>query len=100
MKPARGEAALETAPEVARQPAISPVVATGPAMLLNLQRSAGNAAVSRMVLARQPAPTGVAGATAVAKVGRVSGTRPAVTETPKSFADCNAAVDWVNSGTY
>jgi hypothetical protein len=96
MKPARDEGALGIAPEVARAPVANSVAEPGPALLLNLQRSAGNAAVTRMVLARQPAPAGAA--TAVAKVGRVGGKRPVITETTKSFADCNAAVDWVNSG--
>ena len=100
MKPAHGEAALETAPEIARAPAIGRVLETGPALVLSLQRTVGNAAVSRMILARQPAPAGTNAPAAVAKVGQVGGTRPAITETKKSFADCNAAVAWVNSGTY
>jgi hypothetical protein len=100
MKPARGEAAVQTAPEVGRAPAIGQVLASGPALVLDLQRTVGNAAVSRMILARQPAPAGAGTPAAVAKVGQVGGARPAITETPKSFADCNAAVDWLNSGAY
>ena len=97
---AHGEAAREIAPEATRPSALTAAVATAPTLLLSLQRTAGNAAVSRWVLARQPAPAGTAGATAVAKVGRVGGTRPTITETSKAFEDCNAAVAWVNSGTY
>src|SRR5688572_2785268 len=97
---AHGEAAHQTAPEVARPSAFTAAVETAPSLLLSLQRTVGNAAVSRWVLARQPAPAGTAGAAALAKVGRVGGTRPTITETSKSFDDCNAAVAWVNSGTY
>jgi hypothetical protein len=100
MKPARDEAAPQAAPEPGRVPAVGLVATTAPALLLSLQRSAGNAAVSRMVLARQPKPGGTSAPAAVAKVGVVGGARPAITETKQSFADCNAAVDWVNSGTY
>jgi hypothetical protein len=97
---AHREAAHETAPEVARPSAFMAAVETAPTLLLSLQRTMGNAAVSRWVLARQPAPAGAAGPAAVAKVGRVGGTRPTISETSKSFVDCNAAVAWVNSGTY
>jgi hypothetical protein len=97
---AHGEAARETAPEVAQPSALAAAVQTAPTLLLSLQRTVGNAAVSRWVLARQPAPAGATGAPAVAKVGRVGGTRPTITETSKTFEDCNAAVAWVNSGTY
>jgi hypothetical protein len=80
--------------------AVSPGAA--PALLMRLQQSAGNAAVCRLlagrVLARQPAPTGTP--TAAATVGSVSGKRPAIKETTKEFDDCNAAVAWLNSGTY
>ncbi len=100
MSLAHGEAARETAPEVTRPSAFTTAVEAVPARLLSLQRTAGNAAVSRWVLARQPAPAGTGGAAAVAKVGRVGGTRPPITETSKAFEDCNAAVAWVNSGTY
>ena len=95
-----GEAVPATAPDVARPSASTKVAETYPTLLLSLQRSAGNAAVSRWVLARQPAPAVAGGAAAVAKVGRVGGTRPTITETSKAFEDCNAAVAWVNSGTY
>lgn len=97
---AHGEAAREPAPEVAPPSAIATAVRSTPALLLGLQRTVGNASVARWVLARQPAPAGAGGATAVAKVGRVGGTRPTITETSKAFEDCNAAVAWVNSGTY
>ena len=74
-----------------------------PALLMRLQKGAGNAAVCRMlagnVLARQPAPTGTPTATA-ATVATVGGKRPAIKETTKEFDDCNAAVAWLNSGTY
>jgi uncharacterized protein YbjQ (UPF0145 family) len=100
MSLARGEAARETAPEVAQPSAFTAAVETAPTLLLSLQRTVGNAAVSRWVLARQPAPAGAKGAAAVAKVGVVGGTRPTITETSKTFDDCNAAVAWVNSGTY
>ena len=49
-------------------------------------------------LARQPAAPPAA--TPVAKVGTVGGKRPAIKETLKTFDDCNAAVAWINSGTY
>jgi len=80
--------------------ALSP--GAGPALLMRLQQSAGNAAVCRLVadavLARQPAATGTP--TAASTVGSVGGKRPAIKETTKEFEDCNAAVAWLNSGTY
>ena len=73
-----------------------------PALLMRLQASAGNAAVCRLladrVLARQPAPA--ATPAAAPKVSSVGGKRPAIKETTKEFDDCNAAVAWLNSGTY
>ena len=74
-----------------------------PALLMRLQQSAGNAAVCRMlagsVLARQPAAA-TGASTAGPTVGSVGGKRPAIKETTKEFDDCNAAVAWLNSGTY
>ena len=74
-----------------------------PALLLRLQKGAGNAAVCRMlaasVLARQPG-TATGTSAAAATVGSVGGKRPAIKETTKEFDDCNAAVAWLNSGTY
>ena len=96
--------------EDAREPGSAAAQASGvvvgagaaPALLLRLQRSAGNAAVCRMlagsVLARQPAATGASAAAAT--VGSIGGKRPAIKETTKEFDDCNAAVAWLNSGTY
>ena len=96
---ARGEAVRETAPEVVRPQGFAPAIESAPTLLLGMQRTAGNAAVCRF-LARQPAPTQTPAAAPVAKVGTVSGKRPAITETSKEFDDCNAAVAWINSGVY
>jgi Bacterial protein of unknown function (DUF922) len=64
--------------------------------VLALQQAIGNAGVTRILRQHTPPPptTGSAGAT----VGRVGGRRPAVRATTQNFADCNAAVDWLNSG--
>jgi hypothetical protein len=75
------------------------------ATLIGLQQSAGNLAVSRLLttatLQRQQSS---AGPTAPAKpgktVGKVGGKRPAVKTVTKDFDDCNAAVDWLNSGAW
>lgn len=104
MEVARLEDAREQVPGATSPSGVVATPATAPALLLRLQASAGNAAVCRLlagsgtVLARQPAATGTPAAAAT--VGSVSGKRPAVTETTKQFDDCNAAVAWLNSGTY
>jgi len=99
MSSARGEAVREAAPEVVAPKGVALAIESAPTLLLGLQRTVGNAAVCRF-LARQPAPAQTGTATPVAKVGTVSGKRPAITETSKTFDDCNAAVAWINSGVY
>jgi hypothetical protein len=99
MSLARGEAVRETAPEVVRPNPVALAIESAPTLLLGLQRTAGNAAVCRF-LARQPAPPQTGKTAPVAKVGTVDGKRPAITETSKTFEDCNAAVAWINSGVY
>jgi len=96
---AHGEAVREAAPEVARSKGAALAIGAAPSVLLGLQRTVGNAAVCRF-LARQPAPAQSGAAAPVAKVGSVSGQRPAIKETSKTFDDCNAAVAWINSGVY
>ncbi len=85
-----------------RPSGVAEAAGAAPAALMRLQGSAGNAAVCRLlagrVLARQPAATGTP--TAASTVGSVSGKRPPIKETTKEFDDCNAAVAWLNSGTY
>jgi hypothetical protein len=99
---ARLEDAREHDSDAVRASGVVEAAGGAPALLMRLQASAGNAAVCRLlagrVLARQPAAP--AAPTAVATVGTVSGKRPAITETTMEFDDCNAAVAWLNSGTY
>jgi hypothetical protein len=98
----RLEDAREHDSGTARPTGVVEAAGAAPALLLRLQQSAGNAAVCRLlagrVLARQPAAT--ATSAAAPTVGSVSGKRPAIKETTKEFDDCNAAVAWLNSGTY
>lgn len=98
----RLEDAREHDSGTARPTGMAEAAGAAPALLLRLQASAGNAAVCRLlagrVLARQPATTGTP--TAAPTVGSVGGKRPAIKETTKEFDDCNAAVAWLNSGTY
>jgi hypothetical protein len=99
----RLEDAREHDSGAARASAVAETAGAAPALLMRLQQSAGNAAVCRLlaggVLARQPAPTGTP-TRAAPTVRAVSGRRPAITETTQEFDDCNAAVAWLNSGTY
>ncbi len=92
-----------TSPEASAVPLAT--LGGGGASILALQKSIGNARVSRILgralLQRdgagqntQAAQPGAAGAT----VGTVGGQRPAVKATIKNFDDCNAAVAWLNSG--
>jgi hypothetical protein len=80
---------------------------TPAATILQLQRSAGNAAVARALLQRDDAPappvpaqTPTSSTTAGATVGKVGGTRPVPKNTSKTFENCQAAVDWINSGVW
>jgi hypothetical protein len=102
MEVARREDAREQVSPAAPASGVVEAAGPAPALLMRLQQSAGNAAVCRLlagnVLARQPAPTGTAAPAAT--VGSVGGKRPAIKETTKEFDDCNAAVAWLNSGTY
>ena len=99
---ARGEAVREVAAGATRPGDVAQALESAPALLMRLQRTAGNAAVCRLlagaVLARQPAPAGAP--TVAATVGSVGGKRPSIKETTKEFDDCNAAVEWLNSGAY
>lgn len=102
MEVVRLEDAREHGSGAERPSGMATGVGAAPALLMRLQQSAGNAAVCRMVasgvLARQPAAAGTP--TAAKTVGAVGGKRPAIKETTKEFEDCNAAVAWLNSGTY
>ena len=102
MEVVRLDDAREHGSGTARPSGVVEAAGGAPALLMKLQASAGNAAVCRLlagrVLARQPAPAGTPAA--AAKVGSVGGKRPAIKETTKDFDDCNAAVAWLNSGTY
>ena len=75
---ARGEAVREVAAGATRPGDVAQVLESAPALLMRLQRTAGNAAVCRLlagaVLARQPAPAGAP--TVAATVGSVGGKRP------------------------
>src|SRR4051794_21352272 len=98
----RLEDAREPDSGAARPNAVGAPAGGAPALVMRLQQSAGNAAVCPLLadpgLARQPAGTGAPAAAAA--VGSVGGKRPAIKETTKDFDDCNAAVAWLNSGTY
>lgn len=102
MSVVRLEDAREHDSGAARPSGVTADAGGAPALLMTLQQSAGNAAVCRLlagrVLARQPAAKGPP--TAAPTVGSVGGKRPAIKETTKEFDDCNAAVAWLNSGTY
>jgi hypothetical protein len=100
----RLEDAREHDSGAARPSGVVEAAGAAPALLMRLQESAGNAAVCRLlagrVLARQPAAAATGTPAAASTVGSVSGKRPAIKETTKEFDDCNAAVAWLNSGTY
>ena len=75
------------------------------AMLLGLQQTAGNLAVSSLLanahLQRQKSsPAKAAKPATGGKVGKIGGKRPPVTTTTKTFDDCNAAVAWLKSGAW
>jgi hypothetical protein len=93
----QAEPALESA-----RPAVLPV-GGGAARILALQRSAGNAAVTRLLQRDDAAPTPAqapAQSGGGGTVGKIGGTRPTPKNTSKSVDDCNAAVDWINSGAW
>jgi hypothetical protein len=81
------------------------------ATLLALQRTVGNARLTRMIQRDEiplgdggggdsavPLDTSTGGGGAGATVGVVGGRRPAVRPITQNFADCNAAADWLNRG--
>src|SRR5262245_13963401 len=72
--------------------------------LFGLQQSAGNLAVTRLLttaaLQRQQASARPPPAKRGKTVGKVGGKRPAVKEVTQEFDDCNAAVEWLNSGAW
>jgi uncharacterized protein DUF922 len=111
MSKAQGEVEPESARDVARSGGgVRQVGDSGgiAAMLLGLQQTAGNVAVSSLLanapLQRQQSPQAHAApakpATGGGKVGKIGGKRPPVTPVTQTFDDCNAAVAWLNSGAW